>query len=471
MVEFKSKNTILGELRTFLRSYARSIDTGDNSLIKDFILTPLSVAGGIIFDQIKTVSNLFLLSQQTSSDLEKEAGNYKIERSLGTNANVDIVFYANTKPTSDVYVPIGTVASTVGTSFVSPVSFTTVADFRIPVSAFEAFYSYDRGRYEFTIPCVASAVGSAGNVGSGTILKLTSSVTGIDGVNNLIASSGGSDQESDEDMRKRVASAKTGRDINTVNGLKAYITGLGFRSAFPVRCEDPDSERPTGIDVFVTDAYILANTETVPYYSTQPRYYLAKSPLREVTSIVSATRGILSPSDYDVYADNISDYRRSSYAQDYFEVRATALLPPTDILTVTYTYNADVNQYQDNLELDVNQVLTADVLLKRAYPMYLYLNATLTLKANADGPNTRTKVRNSIIQFLDTYRLGDDIQKSDLIVVMQNGYGDYPVNSVDAVTINSYYLKDEFGTNYLPVSETVAVNNKQYVVSGSLTVV
>ena len=67
------------------------------------------------------------------------------------------------------------------------------------------------------------------------------------------------------------------------------------------------------------------------------------------------------------------------------------------------------------------------------------------------------------------YVLGDDIQKSDLVVVMQEGYGDYPVENVDAVVISSYYLKDETGTGYLPINEVISLTNKQFVVYGSIS--
>jgi phage-related baseplate assembly protein len=130
-------------------------------------------------------------------------------------------------------------------------------------------------------------------------------------------------------------------------------------------------------------------------------------------------------------------------------------------------YSQNIANFQNTLNQNANDVLTSNVLVKRAFPLSFYINAFLTLVANADGPATRSAVKNALIQFLDNYRLGAGIQESDIIIVMQQGYGDFPVSSVDAVVINSYYLMDEFGTTYLPVASTIAVANTQYVVYGN----
>jgi len=116
-------------------------------------------------------------------------------------------------------------------------------------------------------------------------------------------------------------------------------------------------------------------------------------------------------------------------------------------------------------------MLTADALIKRAYPLDLYINASLTLKANADGPSTRNACRNALTQYMSTYRLGASVQESDLIIVLQEGYGDYPISTVDAVVINSFYLTDEMGNTYMPLNETIALNEKQYATYGTSAIV
>jgi len=470
MVQFKSKETVLGELQTFLKAYNRQIDTGQNSLTKDFVLLPQAVGGSLVFDQIETVNDQFILSQQDTAELNLEGTNYKLERSAGTFAIVTATFYTETIPTSDIFIPAGTQIQTVGTSFVSPVVFETVADYSLAVSAITDFFSYDRNRYEFPVLCTAEETGSDSNVGTGTVITISGSITQISGVTNLAASSGGSDAESNEDFRARIQATKTGRDLNTVNGITAYVESAGFIDAHAVRVEDADSERATGIDVFIIDTYIAADTQTFTYQTNTPRYYFENPPVVSVSSVSSSISGVVSTADYDVRLDNSTPLRRSALAQDYIEIRASASLTPGTTFEVTYTYRADIAQLQSTFDEDDNNVLTADALVKHAYPLSFIINATLTLKTNADGPATRNRVRNALIQFLATYRLGQDIQKSDIIIVLQEGYGDFAVDSVDAVIINEYYLEDEFGVSYLPVDETIAVSDKQYVIPGTFTI-
>jgi len=470
MVQYKSRETVLGELQTFLKAFNRQIDTGQNSLTKDFVLLPQAVGGSLVFEQIETVNNQFILSQQDAAELNLEGTTYKLERSAGTFAVVTAIFYTATAPTAAIFIPAGTQIQTTGTSFVSPVVFETVADYSVALSATASFFSYDRSRYEFPVLSTAMNTGSDSNVGTGTIISMASSIAQISGVTNLTASSGGSDIESDEDFRSRIQSKKTGRDLNTVNGLTAYVESAGFIDAHTVRVEDVDAERATGVDVFIIDTYIAAATQTFTYQTHIPRYYFENPPVVTVSSVESSISGIVSSSNYDVNIDNTTPLRRSAHAQDYIEIRAAASLTPGTTFDVTYTYRADIAQLQSTFELDDNNVLTADPLVKHAYPLSFIINATLTLKTNADGPTTRNRVRNALIQFLATYRLGQDIQKSDIIIVLQEGYGDFAVDSVDAVIINSYYLRDEFGVSYLPIDETISVSAKQYVISGTATI-
>lgn len=467
----KSFDVLLAEFRTVLRAINRRLDTSDNSLAKDFLLTPYSVGAKGIHDQIVVARNLHILSQISGFDLDNEATNYGLERSPGTYSSVTLNFYATTLPTTDVVIPAGTSVQTSESAFITATRFSTIADVRISVLSMATYYSYDRDRYEFSAYAECDSIGTGGNVGSETITKIVGTVATISGVTNLLAASGGTDSESDDDLRERIRLAKTGRDLNTVNGLRAFIKGLGFVDAYPVRTEDADAERATGVDAFVIDTSATAVNETFSYSPAKQKYYFTNRPVRSVTAVIAAIAGTLSTTEYDVFIDATSTVRRSVYAADYIEIRLAAGLAAGEPFTVTYTYAENIVTAQNELGLVTNKVLTADVLLKKAYPLSFYINATLTLFANSDGPTTRAKVKNALAQFLSEYRLGQNLQKSDIVIVLQQGYGDFPVVSVDAVVISSYYLQDEFGTVYNAVDETIEVGDKYYVVYGSATIV
>lgn len=470
MTDIKTKDTLLDELRRFLRIYNRSVDTSDNSLVKDLILLPYSIGGQGIMDQVAIARDLKILSRISGSDLDTLATNYKLERLTGSFATVTVTFYSINEPTDTIIIPRGTQCQTLSSLFVSGLTFTTLAEARFNITSIASYYSFDRDRYEFPVTAICDTIGVIGNVSSEYISKLSSSVTGIDGVVNLTAATGGSNAEIDDDLRTRIQSAILGRDLNTVNGLRSYAKSLGFLDAYPVRSDSSESERNVGVDVFAINNSSDVQEDTFMYDPSQDIYYFSKRPILAVTSVVGSTLGTLSPSQYSINIDDSSTYRRSIYSLDYIRITSGAGVPYGEQITVTYTYAPLVINAQASLDLNENKVLTADVVFKRAYPLYLYINATLTLKANADGPTTRNAVKNAISQYLSTYRLGDDLQKSDLIVICQEGYGDFPVYSVDAVVINSYYLVDEFGNTYNPSNEVISVSRKQYVVNGTTTI-
>jgi hypothetical protein len=466
MADIKSRDELLAELKVFLRAYNKNIDSGDNSLVKDLILTPYSIGAENVMTQISIARDLHILSRLSSSDLDNEATNYKLERLPGTYATVTLTFFSFAEPTSDVTILSNTTVATAGSSFSAPIEFTTISNATYAQASMGSYYSYDRNRYEFQVTALCSTIGTVGNIAGGLISQMTSTVTGIDGVTNLLAATGGTSEESDDDLRIRIQSAMTGRDLNTVTGLRSYVRSLGFLDAYPIRVENIDAERYTGIDVFVIDNSSESATETFLYDPAALTYTFVKRPIREVTSVTGSTYGILASTDYDEIIDSTSSLRRSINAVDYLRIHADVPLLLNEQITVVYNFFSQTVQAQDTIDNNDNNILTADPLLKHAFPLYLYLNAKLILKANADGPGTRSKAKNALSQLLATYRLGDDIQKSDLIVTLQTGYGDYPITSVDYVTISSYYLQDEFGNTYLPTDEVITVGYKYFVLYG-----
>jgi hypothetical protein len=471
MADTKSMQTLLAEVRTHAKTRNRALDVSDNSFAKDLIFTPYAIGGRLLMNQVDLIKKLNRLSQVTGTDLDDEATNYGLERLTGNYATVLLTYWATNRPTATVAVAASCQARTAGTAFDSPVTFSVISDTNFPIANMDAYYAHDRGRYEFAVRARCTAKGSAGAVGANLITVLVTAVNEINGVTNLTAATGvGLDLEVDDDFRERIRMAILGRGLGTVYGLRGYLMGLGFVDANVVRVEEEGYERASGVDAFAIDFSAETITDTVTYRVAQARYYFSKRPVLEVTTVISASIGVVPANQYNVNIDSTTPLRRSVDADDYLEFSG-APIPDGTSVSITYNYCSAIYQAQQTLNLPVNRILTADALLKRAYPLYLYVNATLTLKANADGPATRNKCRNALSQFLARYRQGTSMQESDLIIVLQNGYGDYPVDTVDQVVITSFYLKDELGTTYLPIAETIALNNKQHAVYGSSAII
>jgi phage-related baseplate assembly protein len=475
MADIKSLQTLVSELQIFLRALNRQMEVSQNSLIYDLILRPYSVGGKLVMDQVETVKNLHILSTLTGTDLDNEATNYGLERSSGEKATVTLTFYTSVLPAGDVVISYNQQATTSGTPLIAPVSFTVDATATFPVASLVSYYSHDRMRYEFPVTATCDTVGTDGNVSAGYIGVFVSNpgTTYVSGVTNLTAAVGGEGLESDDDVRERIRMAMLGRDLNVPDGLRGYLLGLGFADATSIRAEDADAERATGVDAYVVDYTAQSFTEAYTYQLSIPKYFFTMRPVRAVTS-VSVNGAPLSASAYNVYIDSSTPYRRSVYAYDFFDFVGT--YTPGDSISVTYTYSSAIFQSQQTLLLPTNRILTADVLLKRAFPLSLYFTATLTLKANADGPSTRTKVKNALAQYMsENYRLGDPVQESDITIVLQEGYGDYAVDSVDAVYIEpiSFVCIDEEVTppvTYPAVNGIITLTKTQIAVYGAATI-
>ena len=128
MADTKSMQTLLAEVRTHVRTRNRSIDAGDNGLNNDLIFTPYAIGGRLLMNQVEVIKKLNRLSQTSGTDLDDEATNYGLERLTGNYATVVLTYWATSRPTATVAIAASSQASTAGTSFASPVTFSVISD-------------------------------------------------------------------------------------------------------------------------------------------------------------------------------------------------------------------------------------------------------------------------------------------------------------------------------------------------------
>ena len=132
---------------------------------------------------------------QTASGqyLDYHAAMRGVTRKSGTKAEGTLRFRIDTALEDDLTIPVGTVCTTAGL-----VRFVTT----------EAG-SIEAGSLYADVPAEAESVGGAGNVGAETITQMTLAPTGVVGVLNPSAFTGGSAQEEDESLRERVLDSFT----------------------------------------------------------------------------------------------------------------------------------------------------------------------------------------------------------------------------------------------------------------------
>jgi uncharacterized phage protein gp47/JayE len=126
------------------------------------------------------------------------------------------------------------VGSTVQT-FDRSQTFTIVGDPTYPTynSFFQGYY-LQPNIPSIVVPVQAVVPGSAGNVGAGTITLITSTIIGLDTVNNPAALTNGADQESDAALKARFAAYILGLSRGDLYGVESAILGTGVTVQYDV---------------------------------------------------------------------------------------------------------------------------------------------------------------------------------------------------------------------------------------------
>lgn len=155
------------------------------------------------------------------SAFDKLAGNVNKTRLPGRPAVGQAVFFTTSRPTFDLPVPSGTIVTTSADSSIGvpSVRFRVGGTFVLPAAQADAFYNFDRKRYELTVDIVAEIVGEVGNRPAGQI----TAAVGVSGllVTNLEATVFGADRESNADLASRALLGFVSVDTGTEGGYAA----------------------------------------------------------------------------------------------------------------------------------------------------------------------------------------------------------------------------------------------------------
>jgi hypothetical protein len=146
-------------------------------------------------------------------------------------ASGQVVFARLSAGPSQVAIAVGATVQTTDHSQ----SYTVVGDPTYPTynSFFQGYY-LQPNISSIVVPVQAVVPGALGNVGAGTITLITSTITGIDTVNNPAALTNGADQESDAALKLRFAAYILGLSRGDLYGVQSAILGTGVTVQYDV---------------------------------------------------------------------------------------------------------------------------------------------------------------------------------------------------------------------------------------------
>ncbi len=211
--------------------------------------------------------------------LDMHAQQRGLTRKSGTKAYGDVTFYVSEVVSYDIEIPQGTVCAAMGTE---AVRFATVEDVTLRA-----------GNQGATCDVQAVTEGADGNVAVGEITVLVTPIAGISSIKNEFMLTGGSDEETDEELRARLIESF----INVPNGTnKAYY----IQSAMQVEGVSAVGVVPRERGPGTVNVYIMTSTGTVSDdLISEVQEYLDS--LREIN--VDIEVGVLNLIALDVYAE------------------------------------------------------------------------------------------------------------------------------------------------------------------------
>lgn len=150
---------------------------------------------------------------------EHLASNFGVSRLPGTFARGEVTFYTTIRPTQTLSVPIGTTVAA------GSVQFKTTRAVEIPFSQVASFRDQKTGRYTVTVPVQAVNAGVSGNIGSGQIRRIQSSLPGLSVINNA-NTFGGKNTETNLQLATRTQNALASVDSGTARGYLQTIASV-----------------------------------------------------------------------------------------------------------------------------------------------------------------------------------------------------------------------------------------------------
>lgn len=180
---------------------------------------------------------------------------------------------------------------------------------------------------------------------------------------------------------------------------------------------------------------------------------------------------------YDI-GNNVATFTTNAFpnsvgATDTFTVDTRPSF--SDSVKIQYTYNSDIAALQDYIDQSERNVIGSNILVKNGHRGKLTLSIDIKIFSGYDFVTVRAKVENALIQYISTLKLSDDIQLSDLTIVMQTGQGtDYTIVEVDYVdvktTIADSYIVRWDGLVDGFIDDVISIDNREYVTLDTLTI-
>ena len=224
----KTYDEILSDLSASAQTYfGYSVDTSVNTPLGQFLRTT-AVEIAQLWEQLEKTYYSGFINTAEGVNLDRICALVGITRNPAVKASGSVVFSINSALTSDITIPKSTVVATAD----GKIEFVTKEPVTLPA-----------GSTSVSVPVSARNAGIDGNVSSGLVTKVVSSLPRIDGVTNVSTFTGGKNKETDAELRERTILNKPSAK-GTCSAIKSAVLAVSGVSNCIVT-EDTDNHTVT----------------------------------------------------------------------------------------------------------------------------------------------------------------------------------------------------------------------------------
>jgi len=292
-IEPKTRIEIFDDMQAYLQSLASNLtDYNDGSILKSILDAPAAEMEQL-WNALNVAFTAAYVSTATGDDLDNKVGDFGLDRNNATYASGYVTFGRSTAFNQDFTIPSGTVVQTASTSTVPGIQFETTELVTLPANQLNVS----------SVPIRAVASGATGNTSAGQITVISSPPAGIETVTNPAATAGGTDEESDADLRARVPLYLSSLARGTKDALEAAALAVDGVSSVSISENDPT---PGWVQVYVADSAGTATDEMIEDVQAQMEDY------RPVAVMVQVRAPIIQYINVDSWIDVSGGYSDSN---------------------------------------------------------------------------------------------------------------------------------------------------------------
>lgn len=356
MLEFKDKELLVNNVISAISARIEDIDFSDGEPLRTFIEAVMQEID-IQYWQLEQVYALNDIDKTNGDDLTDLVKILGQTRKSASKSIGQVKFFRETPATLDYLIPAGTLVETLPNASGEVVQFETIENVSLLTGQTQAYANIQ-----------AVNTGKSGNVVANKIIVINNPPIGIESVTNEQVTSGGEEQETDEELRQKTKTALETAGMGTILALKNKINEVYGIKSVTVN----DMARGIG----TVDILVLGDTLPMP---------IAK--LNEVKAMAEATKagGI----DISVIEPTTSTVN----------IAATLTLKVgSTIASVTSDVTKAIQSYFDSLEI-------GETFIKNQLSKEILSANEAIIDINITSPANNITVNDSTIAILGTITL------------------------------------------------------------------